>query len=519
VRLVIAAGAGLVAGCVLPSFDAAGKTCSAENACPLPFVCVLAGDAGTCAKDPCGADPRLGASCDAGLGSCLRQGVFACAAEPGSATAAPVVCNAVPGLPDAEVCNGLDDDCDGIVDDHLIDALPCELDAGVCAGKLHACIDGGYEPRCTALSYGTAFQPVETLCDGLDNDCDGRVDVSRVVPLPVGNGSMEWAADSSGVQVVYAAGDAVFWERLDTAFHLVAGPMALSDAGGRAYWPVVRASGPSSVAAWVEEEPPGTQWLRLAAVDASGQLGWPGAAGVLRTGLAIAQPPRLAVSASAGLALAVWIASDGGAAVQWLLPLDAGAVPEPSVLEGPMPVDTLDVAPGPGGASAVFTVVEAMGGSVPGLLNLGWLSSNDMFLQGSPVYSAQADQYVDARAAADTASYVDLADGGARTLYWLSAQPLMGGPATPQFVSSDVMTAAIVATQGGSFVAWETASSGIRGSFFDVNGAVASFTFLPAGFQAPLLTWNGSATFFSLAAGSDGGGISAENICQYDGGS
>jgi hypothetical protein len=134
------------------------------------------------------------------------------------------------------------------------------------------------------------------------------------------------------------------------------------------------------------------------------------------------------------------------------------------------------------------------------------------------VYSAQGDQYVDARVAADTTSYVDVADGGARTLYWLGAQPLMGGPAAPQLVSPDVVTADLVATPGGSFVAWQTESSGIRGSFFDPNGAVASFTAMPAGFQGPRLTWNGAASYFSLAAATDGGGFLAQNICEYDGG-
>jgi len=52
----------------------------------------------------------IGQSCQAGTGVCRDQAMFDCSAD-----GLGVVC--VPGAPSAEICNGLDDDCNGLVDD------------------------------------------------------------------------------------------------------------------------------------------------------------------------------------------------------------------------------------------------------------------------------------------------------------------------------------------------------------------------------------------------------------------
>ncbi len=68
-------------------------------------------------------------------------------------------------------CDGLDNDCDGGVDVALPD-LPCPLDQGVCAGVVQMCLAGSY----TACLYGPFHESEELTCDGRDNDCDGEVD-------------------------------------------------------------------------------------------------------------------------------------------------------------------------------------------------------------------------------------------------------------------------------------------------------------------------------------------------------
>ena len=76
--------------------------------------------------------------------------------------------------PVGETCNGLDDDCDGRVDEQQ-PRQPCALTAGVCAGDAASCLNGTY----AACDHGLAnanYEMTETRCDGLDNDCDGNTD-------------------------------------------------------------------------------------------------------------------------------------------------------------------------------------------------------------------------------------------------------------------------------------------------------------------------------------------------------
>lgn len=54
-------------------------------------------------------------------------------------------------------------------------ARPCPLQSGVCSGSVSACT-GGKWAKCEAASYGERYELEELGCDGLDNDCDGIVD-------------------------------------------------------------------------------------------------------------------------------------------------------------------------------------------------------------------------------------------------------------------------------------------------------------------------------------------------------
>jgi len=65
-----------------------------------------------------------------------------------------------------EVCDGVDNDCNGLVDDGL---LPITCGIGQCQNTVPACV-GGSPNTCTPNSPGME------VCDGIDNDCDGSVD-------------------------------------------------------------------------------------------------------------------------------------------------------------------------------------------------------------------------------------------------------------------------------------------------------------------------------------------------------
>ena len=71
-----------------------------------------------------------------------------------------------------EVCNGLDDDCDGGADEGFAVGSVCE---GACGDGLNECTGGG-RVRCSTDAGGSDDGAAEERCDGRDNDCDGSTD-------------------------------------------------------------------------------------------------------------------------------------------------------------------------------------------------------------------------------------------------------------------------------------------------------------------------------------------------------
>ncbi len=146
----------------------------------------------------------VGQACDDGkLGACLGTGAHVCNTA-GDGT----VCDITnPGaMPGVEVCNGLDDNCNGLVDEGLSCVMGCTptgrdlcdgidndcngaiddddptvgtqcgtTDVGSCEFGVNACIGG-------SLVCVGDVGPIAEICNGLDDNCDGNPDEMALCP-------------------------------------------------------------------------------------------------------------------------------------------------------------------------------------------------------------------------------------------------------------------------------------------------------------------------------------------------
>ena len=138
--------------------------CDDTGDCEQGFVC----DAGACIPSSGSCDCTFATagvkrlcSNENDIGICV--GLSVCSPESGWGP-----CDA--GTPAGEICNGLDDDCNGIVDDGFPASTPCQKSNGfgVCTGE-SVCL-GGLGQVCKAPD------PAGETCNFVDDDCDGTVD-------------------------------------------------------------------------------------------------------------------------------------------------------------------------------------------------------------------------------------------------------------------------------------------------------------------------------------------------------
>jgi hypothetical protein len=101
-------------------------------------------------------------------------------------------------VPTQEVCNGLDDDCDDVIDNDPLDVgIECGLNIGECSSGLTICVNG-------ALTCSGETPATLEACNGLDDDCNGVVDGMSAPCYSGADGTIDVGVCRAGSQLCAA---------------------------------------------------------------------------------------------------------------------------------------------------------------------------------------------------------------------------------------------------------------------------------------------------------------------------
>jgi len=107
---------------------------------------------------------NYGQPCIVGIGACQRTGTLTCSGS----------CSVTPGTPSAEICDNLDNDCNGVTDENCDDDNDNFCDSSIAIiGTPTTCTSGGND--CNDINSAINPSAIE-ICDDIDNNCNGNID-------------------------------------------------------------------------------------------------------------------------------------------------------------------------------------------------------------------------------------------------------------------------------------------------------------------------------------------------------
>jgi hypothetical protein len=138
---------------------------------------------------------NVGQSCSVGVGECARTGQYVCKAD-GSGTQ----CNATPGTPTAEICDGKDNDCDGQIDEGIVCYFAKTIggsDFDVALSIIQSS-DGGYAVAGETSSFGAGGFDIYVV----KLDSEGNVQWAKTIGGSSNDAALSIIQSSDGGYVV-----------------------------------------------------------------------------------------------------------------------------------------------------------------------------------------------------------------------------------------------------------------------------------------------------------------------------
>jgi hypothetical protein len=135
---------------------------------------------------------NVGQSCTVGVGECARTGQYVCKAD-----SSGTQCNAVAGLPTAEICDGKDNDCDGQIDEGNVCISFAKTIGGSGSDGAYSIIqssDGGYVVAGYTESFGVGYGDIYVV----KLDSSGNVIWTKTIGGSGGDGARSIIRSSDG---------------------------------------------------------------------------------------------------------------------------------------------------------------------------------------------------------------------------------------------------------------------------------------------------------------------------------